>query len=223
VGAITGAALTALLQTCAPNVTPATMHAIVTVESGGDPWVLNDNTTGIVHKPRSYAEALSTERDLIGRGHSVDVGIAQVNSSNFAGYHLTPAAALMPCQNLIVGSAILANAYRWSLATYGDQRQALWGSVSAYNTGSLTAGGRYVNLVVGAAASTPFVPSIDLLRGVGMSPVHFTGTPSAGVSATVDRSSASRPNVTRKTAHPVVSLPPDFCCGSARNILRVPQ
>ena len=163
--AITGAALAALLQTCAPNVAPATMHAIVSVESGGNPWAIGDNTAHRSYAPRSYAEALAISRDLIARGHNIDLGIAQVNSANFSSYHLTPSSALIPCQNLIVGSVILTNAYRWSLATYGNQPRALWGSISAYNSGSLTAGGRYVNLVVSAARQTPLVPPIDILTG----------------------------------------------------------
>jgi type IV secretion system protein VirB1 len=157
-----GAALAVLLKTCASSVAPSTMNAIVGVESAGNPWALNDNATGRSYAPRSYAEALNTAKNLITQGHSVDVGIAQVNSGNFAGYHVTPAAMLMPCQNLIVASEILTNAYRWSYATYGEPHRALWGSISAYNTGSLTAGGRYVGLVVAAAQ---VVPSVDLITG----------------------------------------------------------
>jgi type IV secretion system protein VirB1 len=200
--AIAGAALAALLQTCAPDVAPSTMHAIVAVESGGKPWALNDNTSGRRYEPRSYAEALSTARDLIGRGHSVDVGIAQVNSSNFAGYRVTPAAMLMPCQNLIIGSAILSGAYRWSAATYGNRRRALWGAVSAYNTGSLTAGSRYVDLVVSAARRSPLVPSIEVLAG------YAQPAPAVGISGGDQPPERSR--ITRKPAPAIVPYHPFF-------------
>ena len=163
---ITGAALTALLQSCAPQVAPSTMHAIVAVESGGNPWAIGDNTTRRSFAPRSYAEAVATANALIAQGHSVDVGIAQVNSANFAGYHTNAAQVLIPCQGLIVGSEILANAYRWSVATNPEPRQALWGAVSAYNTGSLYAGARYVNLVVSAAQQNPLVPPIEILAPI---------------------------------------------------------
>jgi type IV secretion system protein VirB1 len=181
VAAVAGAALMALLKTCAPNVAPATMHAIVTVESGGNPLAIGDNTTHRSYAPRSYQEARQTAETLISQGHSIDLGLAQVNSANFAGYHTTAASVLMPpgCENLIVASAILANAYRWSAATYSDQRQALFGAISAYNTGSLYAGARYVNLVVSAAQQSPIVPSIDILTGQPSTSIQRASAPSA--------------------------------------------
>jgi type IV secretion system protein VirB1 len=174
VAAVAGAALAALLQTCAPSVAPKTMNAIVQVESGGNPLAIGDNTTHRSYAPRSYAEALATANSLIAKGHSVDVGISQVNSANFAGFHTSAAQVLYPCQGLIVGSAILTNAYRWSAATYNEPQRALWGSISAYNTGSLTDGGRYVNLVVAAARQSPLVPSIEILAGQPSTSAHQT-------------------------------------------------
>ncbi len=45
--------LTALAQQCAPQVAPATLAAIVQVESGGNRWVLWDNTAHREYHPRS--------------------------------------------------------------------------------------------------------------------------------------------------------------------------
>jgi type IV secretion system protein VirB1 len=167
VATVAGAALAALLQTCAPNVSPSTMAAIVTVESAGSVFAIGDNTTHRSYAPRSYQEALGTAKTLIAQGHSVDLGLGQVNSANLTGYHTTAAAMLMPpgCQNLIIASAILSGAYRWAAATYPDPRRALFGAISAYNSGSLYAGAHYVSLVVAAAQQTPLVPSIELLAG----------------------------------------------------------
>jgi type IV secretion system protein VirB1 len=143
------------------------MRAIVMVESGGNPYAIGDNTARRSYSPRSYQEALATAKTLIAQGHSVDLGLGQVNSSNLAGYHTTAAAMLLypGCENLIVASQILTNAYRWAAATYQDQRQALFGAISAYNSGSLYAGAHYVNLVVAAAQQAPLVPSIEILAG----------------------------------------------------------
>lgn len=41
---IAGAALAALIHRCAPDVRPSTMAAIVRVESGGNPFAIDDNT-----------------------------------------------------------------------------------------------------------------------------------------------------------------------------------
>jgi type IV secretion system protein VirB1 len=177
---ITGAALAALLQTCAPSVAPSTMSAIVRVESGGNPLAIGDISTGRSYAPRTYADALSTAKTLIARGHSVDVGLAQINSGNFASYHTNAAQVLFPCQGLIIGSAILANAYRWSSVTFADPRRALCGAVSSYNTGSLFDGAAYVKKVVAQADRTPFVPSIDLLRSapvIAATPASIVSSP----------------------------------------------
>ena len=161
---IVGTALAVLLYGCAPGVAPSTMAAIVAVESAGDPYALNDNTSARSYVPRDYANALATAQALIRQGHSVDVGIAQVNSGNFAAFHTTAREMLDPCRNLQVASQILAGDYAQARAIFPEQRSALWHAISEYNTGSLYTGKRYVDLVVAAASRVPLVPSIDPLR-----------------------------------------------------------
>jgi soluble lytic murein transglycosylase-like protein len=140
------------------------MAAIVAVESRGNPFALNDNTTHRSYSPRDHSDAISTARALIAQGHSVDVGIAQVNSTNFAAFHTTEREMLDPCRNLYIASSILADAYARSSVIFSDPQPALWHAISAYNTGSLYAGKRYVSLVVAAASRAPLVPTVDLLR-----------------------------------------------------------
>jgi len=102
----------ALLVRCAPEVSPVTMAALVAQESGGDPYALDDDSTHIVYHPISYAGAARLAAQLIGAGHSVDLGLAQVNSNWLPALHLTAAELLEPCENLRAGSLILLRAWR---------------------------------------------------------------------------------------------------------------
>jgi type IV secretion system protein VirB1 len=158
-------ALAVLLTTCAPDVAPSTMAAIVAVDSAGNPYALNDNTGHRSYAPRDYANALATAQALIRRGNSVDVGIAQVNSGNFAAFHTTAREMLDPCPNLRVASRILSDDYAEARTVFPEPGQALWHAISAYNTGSLYAGKPYVDRVIAAATRETRVPSIALLTG----------------------------------------------------------
>jgi type IV secretion system protein VirB1 len=161
-------ALAAALHTCAPTAAPDTMAAIIAVESAGWPYAVNDNTVRRSYRPRTRAQALRIADSAIAAHHSVDVGIAQVNSGNFAAFHVDAAAMLEPCANLRVGSAILANAYHFAALRYPDPPQALVHALMAYNTGSIYAGASYVRAVIAAAAPpTPIVPSIAIVSPMG--------------------------------------------------------
>jgi len=157
-------ALAAALHACAPAAAPDTMAAIVAVESAGWPYAVNDNTARRSYRPRTREDALRVAAAALRAGHSVDVGIAQVNSENFRAFNVDAATMLEPCANLRVGSAILANAYHAARARYPDRPQALWHAIMAYNSGSIYAGERYVRSVVAAASpSAPIVPSIAIV------------------------------------------------------------
>ena len=112
----------ALLVRCAPEVSPVTMAALVAQESGGDPYALDDDSTHIVYHPVTYAGAVRLTAQLIGAGHSVDLGLAQVNSGWLAPLRLTAAELLDPCANLRAGSVILLRA--WRAAGAGSVRGA---------------------------------------------------------------------------------------------------
>lgn len=160
-------ALAAALHTCAPAAAPDTMAAIVAVESAGWPYAVNDNTARRSYRPQTRGEALRIAESAIHAHHSVDVGIAQVNSGNFAAFHVDAAAMLEPCANLRVGSAILANAYHVAAVRYPVPRQALVHALMAYNTGSIYAGAPYVRAVIAAATTlAPIVPSIAIVTSM---------------------------------------------------------
>lgn len=185
-------ALAVALRTCAPAAAPDTMAAIVAVESAGWPYAIDDNTTRRSYRPRTRMEALRIAESAIRAHHSVDVGIAQVNSGNFAAFHVDAAAMLEPCANLRVGSAILANAYHAAALRFPDRSQALVHALMAYNTGSIYAGAPYVRAVIAAATtSTPIVPSIAIVSPAdGAAPIL---PPAQIISASIRSSKHPRP------------------------------
>lgn len=168
------ATLAELLRTCAPSVSADTMRAIVAVESHGYSYAINDNTNHTAYcvpggriYPCGRQRATAIADGAIAHGHSVDVGIAQVNSGNFQSYHVLAARMLEPCLNLRIGGAILTSAYRSSIVRFANQREALWHAIMAYNSGSLYIGENYVRSVIDAATTrreVPTVPSVAFLQ-----------------------------------------------------------
>lgn len=169
-----------LLEQCAPAIAPVTMAAIVQQESGGNPLALHDNTTGKSYTPGTMAEVARRARELIGQGHSVDIGLAQINSRNLQRLGVGIKQALEPCENLRAAQAVLLDGWMRS----GDLRATL----SAYNTGKLRSpvGAAYGAQVFGKAGVTvPAIPGGQLARwaaaGATLSPVQpvVTWTPAA--------------------------------------------
>ena len=120
-----------LAVTCAPGVAPDTLAAIARTESSFDPLVIGDNTTRQSHRPQDQAEAIRTATTLLAAGHSLDLGIMQINNSNLNWVGLTVETAFDPCENIRAGATVLT-------------------AFSRYNTGSPTRGFRngYVQRVV---------------------------------------------------------------------------
>jgi type IV secretion system protein VirB1 len=144
-------ALAALIRHCAPAVAPSTMAAIVQVESGGDSFAIGDNTTRRSYYPRDRATAERLARRLLDAGHLLDIGIAQIDSMNFAGFGVTVHTIFDPCINLRVGARILSGDYTFAAQRYGDGQVALRHAIGMYNTGRLNAGASYIARVLNAA------------------------------------------------------------------------
>jgi type IV secretion system protein VirB1 len=129
------------LAACAPNVAPATLNAIIQVESGGNPLALHVNGTD--QQPpqaRDPAEAARMAKSYVDLGYSVDVGLMQVNTRNLAATGHTIQQALDPCTNILHGSAILSDDYARAARTRSDDPYALLAALSAYNTGDFHRG-----------------------------------------------------------------------------------
>lgn len=146
-----GLALTALIEQCAPSVAPSTMAAIVQVESGGNPLAIDDDTTRRSYYPRDRVSAEALANRLIEAGHLLDLGIAQIDSMNFAHLGMNVHMAFDPCTNLRAGSVILSSDYAIAEARYGRGQIALHHAIGMYNTGRLDGGAGYIREVLAAA------------------------------------------------------------------------
>ncbi|MBI2772566.1 MAG: lytic transglycosylase domain-containing protein [Burkholderiales bacterium] len=128
---------TPVMEQCAPQVAAVTLRAIIAVESGHNPLALNVNGAWkLGRQPRDLSEARAWLHWLMARGHSVDVGLTQVNTMHFTRFGLTPDNAFDPCRNLAAGASVLHEAYQAMRARQPDPQVALRQAVSAYNTGS---------------------------------------------------------------------------------------
>ena len=154
-----------LANACAPGIAPETLLSIVSVESGFDPLIIGVN--GV--RPRtirltSKVEAVETARELISRGESIDLGLAQINSRNLSPMGLTIADAFEACPNLATAASILADGYRRAAPSQRGEQAALRTALSFYNTGNSVRGLRngYVEKVVSAAGR--LVPAIAVAQ-----------------------------------------------------------
>jgi type IV secretion system protein VirB1 len=149
---------------CAPFVAPATLAAVIHVESGSNPFALHVNGLAVQPAaPRSKGEAVAMAQRFIALGYSVDLGRMQVNSRHLPTLGVTVGQVLEPhaCDNIRVGADILAADYSQAAALYGEGQPALRAALSAYNTGSFYRGGTYVARYVGPTVPVLQKPSHD--------------------------------------------------------------
>lgn len=175
-----------LLLACTPGVHPITAAAIVQQESAGNPWALYDNTGKQSYRPKSQREAAEIALRLIGQGHSVDIGLAQINSKNLPRLNLTVEQVLDPCTNLQASSRILKEGY--------ERAGNLPGALSAYNTGKTDSsiGEKYAAKVFSHAGSDYLVPAIP-----------------GGKMADWVKNGASLPGAGLPPAHAIIVIPPE--------------
>jgi type IV secretion system protein VirB1 len=148
--ALTAVAVLALAGACQSAVDPGTIAKIAQHESGLQPFTLHDNTAGRSYFPETKPDAYRLASGLIAAGHSLDVGLSQINTANFSWLDLSLATALDPCTNLHASAAVLVG-------------------YSKYNTGSPTRG--IANGYAGA------VQSVRLNMPVTASPAAPTPAP----------------------------------------------
>jgi type IV secretion system protein VirB1 len=149
---------------CGPSVAPSTLASIARTESDFQPYSIHDNTTGTSVAPATSDVAMQIASKLTEDGHSVDIGIMQINSANFAMLGLTLEAAFDPCKSVAAGAAILAGDYTGGYTHVGRQL-ALRIAISRYNTGDAQRGfaNGYVHKVEVAAGY--IVPALDVNPG----------------------------------------------------------
>ena len=178
-----------LADKCAPRVARETLLSVVYHESRLDTLVIADNTTGQRFHLPSRPQAIATAKALIARGHSIDMGIGQINSRTAPDLGLSVPDAFDACRNMAAAATLLERNYR-KVGGGGSAQTSLAAMLSMYNTGNAWRGfgNGYVGRVYQAAAT--IVPqlgrtqrvnidpaSIDPIVGDG--PAEAAGTPTA--------------------------------------------
>ncbi|NCU67966.1 lytic transglycosylase domain-containing protein (plasmid) [Acidovorax sp. 210-6] len=163
----------ALAQQCAPTVHPQTIAAIVKAESAFREFAIgiNKRTAVLKRQPQTKAEAVATAKDLITRGHNIDMGLGQINSDNLPRLGITVDDVFDPCKNLAAAATILTNNY---IRAPGEPQEALKKALSAYNTGDFAKGLRngYVSKVTTA--------NQQIAQGYTVPAIKFTESAAAG-------------------------------------------
>jgi hypothetical protein len=140
-----------LASVCAPGTEIPTLRAVASVESHFDPFAVRDNTTHESWRPRSLAAAADMAKERLTKGHSVDVGLMQINSANLAALGMTVEDAFDVCHSLTAANRILLSAFTAG-SSEPERKAAILIALSRYNTGRPLAGiaNGYANQVLAA-------------------------------------------------------------------------
>lgn len=149
-----------LIARCAPTVHPETMAAVISAESRGHQFAIADagpvnmpwsKRKALVRSiyPGSLDEAVGTAQALIANGHTVSLGMAQVNDRNLADLGVSIKDVFDPCTNVRAGGQILTAFYEKAARQFGPGTTALRAALSAYNSGDWVRGAKdgYVDRV----------------------------------------------------------------------------
>lgn len=136
------AELAALALSCAPNIHPVTLYALIRHESRAQQYAIGVNRKGqhLRQQPRSLAEASAAADRLIDQGIDFDAGLGQINVRNWAWLNLDSKTVFDPCRNLTAAQTVLANCYARALPRQTDPQLALRAALSCYNTGNFKRG-----------------------------------------------------------------------------------
>ena len=193
--------LTLVLQlaaSCASSVAPATIAAIARTESRFDPLAIGDNTTGRSYSPSSVAAATALASNLRLQGHSIDLGLMQINSANLYSVGMSIADAFDPCRSITAGGRLLREAYTGG-NTLSESQAALRVALSRYNTGTAERGftNGYVHRV--EVSALQLVPALRVAEPMPQS----SGKPPSNKIGGADAAAASSPShVARDPAEP---------------------
>ena len=151
-----------LAASCGASVHVDTLAAVARTESGFQTDAINDNTAKRRYSPGTREEAIAIATELVSvKGHSVDLGLMQINSANLPGLGMTVADAFDPCKSINAGARVLVAAYRPPPAGQ-DPQPALLQAVSRYNTGHPVRGFANGYVAKVQASAEQVVPAIRL-------------------------------------------------------------
>jgi type IV secretion system protein VirB1 len=190
---ISEASFSQLASSCAPGVAVSTLRAVAAVESHFDPLAIRDNTTHESWAPSSISAAGALAKDRLKQGHSIDIGLMQINSGNLAFLGMGVDDAFNACHSLDAAHRILQTAFAAG-SSESERQAAILITLSRYNTGKTLAGiaNGYANQVM-SAESAPLTSTLAHQKTPEMSPKwDIWGTSSAEPASwvvTTDRSS----------------------------------
>ena len=151
---ISEASFNQLALSCAPGAAVSTLRAVAVVESHFDPLAVRDNTTRESWAPSSISAASALAKNRLKQGHSIDIGLMQINSGNLASLGLEVEDAFDACHSLDAAHRILQTAFAAG-SSESDRQAAILIALSRYNTGKTLAGivNGYANQVMAAESA----------------------------------------------------------------------
>lgn len=157
------AELAALMLTCAPNIHPVTLKAVIRHESRLNPYAIGVNSKKhrLKSQPDTLSDAKAVVQGLIEQGIDFDAGLGQINVRNWRWLGLTAETVFDPCTNLKAAQAVLTDCYARAVHQNNRQQAALRAALSCYNTGNFQHGfgNGYVTKVLAEAGIK--VPAIE--------------------------------------------------------------
>jgi len=168
-----------LAMQCAPNVAPATMAAIVQVESSRNPYAIGIVGEALSRQPTSKAEALAVVDELERQDKNFSMGLAQINRQHLPSSGLSYSDIFEPCSNLRMAGQILEHCYRQALPGHADAQSALRAALSCYYSGNFIRGFQpdrpgdpsYVEKVIAAAGQGTLPVVVPAIQSM---PTPFT-------------------------------------------------
>lgn len=146
--------LAVLVMTCAANVHPTTMDALVKHESQRHPYAIGVNSGDrLSQQPSTREEAIALAKTLMSKGIDFDAGLGQINVRNWEWLELNAETVFDPCANLKAAQTVLTDCYSRAIQRMPDEQKALQAALSCYNTGHFERGFRngYVGKVLAQA------------------------------------------------------------------------
>jgi type IV secretion system protein VirB1 len=114
-----------LARECAPQIATETLAAVVSVESGFQPFAIRINSDHpLADQPGTKAEAIETATVLIAEGLDIDLGLGGINSGNLGRLGLTVGDTFDLCLNLKATATLLDGYYRVALQAGASAMQA---------------------------------------------------------------------------------------------------
>ena len=118
-------AFLALAQQCAPQIATETLAAVVSVESGFQPFAIRINSDHPLNEPpKTRAEAIETATILIADGHDIDLGLGGINSGDLGQLGLSISDSFDFCLNLKATASLLEGYYKIALRDGATASQA---------------------------------------------------------------------------------------------------